>query len=154
LMSVAKLFGSYADVEVVGPDPLYKMQLLKDISKANKVGRPELIGATRHRDPLLCSVNAVATMLMLRFGKGGVIGSLPDVFDIYCNWTDEHSFLTSEDGSIPISYEAHYLLFAEMKTASGLLHMMADSATKLRSFGAMAANERQASHPEIERAGR
>ena len=136
------------------PDPFYKMQVLKDDAKANKVGRPELIGTTRHKDPEVCSINAVATMLLLRFGKEGMIGALPDFFDMYCNWTEENALFTRADGTGAMEYEEQRLIFQDMKTAAGLQNMMADSATKLRSFGAMHANEFQASHPEIERFGR
>lgn len=153
-LSLGKLFGAYAPPAVVGPDPFYKMQLLKDDAKANKVGRPELIGVTRHRDPLLCSVNAVATMLLLRLGTGGICPGLPDFFDLHCNWTEEYAFLASLDGKSSVTYEEHNELFYQMKTAAGLQNLMGDSATKLRSFGAMHASEHQASHPEIERAGR
>ena len=154
LTSVAKLFGSYVQGGIVGPDPFYKMQVLKDDAKANKVGRPELIGTTRHKDPEVCSINAVATMLLLRFGKEGMIGALPDFFDMYCNWTEENALFTRADGTGAMEYEEQRLIFQDMKTAAGLQNMMADSATKLRSFGAMHANEFQASHPEIERFGR
>ena len=44
-VSLGKVFGSYANPCSVGPDPFYKMQMLKDESKANKNGRNELIGA-------------------------------------------------------------------------------------------------------------
>ena len=47
LVSVAKLFGAYSPRDIIGPDPFYKMQLLKDESKANTEGRPELIGTQR-----------------------------------------------------------------------------------------------------------
>ena len=53
-----------------------------------------------------------------------------------------------------MSYENHAKIFHEMKQAAGLTHIMDGLATKLRSFGAMAAADREASHPEIERAGR
>lgn len=69
-VSVGKLFGTYLPADVVGPDRMYKLQLLKDEAKHNKGGRTELIGTARHKDPLLCSVNAIATMLILRFGSG------------------------------------------------------------------------------------
>jgi hypothetical protein len=49
---------------------------------------------------------------------------------------------------------SHVQLFAQMKTAAGLEGIMADTATKLRSFGAMNASDNQASHAEIERSGR
>ena len=86
--SVGKLYGMYLPSDVVGPDPLYKMIMLKDVSKANKDNRPEIIGVARHRDPLLCGINATATMLLLRFGAGGLIGKLPDFFDIKCRCCD------------------------------------------------------------------
>ena len=153
-MSVAKLFGTYMPTEVVGPDRFYKMQILKDQSKSNKTGKNELIGATRHRQPLLCSINAVTTMLILRFGNDGVIGELPDFFDVYCTWTEDCSLFTKVDGHGDLSYNDHYAIFKGMKEAAGLENVMNDTATKLRSFGAMHANEHQASNPEIKRAGR
>ena len=153
-MSISKLFGSYAPSDIMGPDPFYKMMLLKDESKANKQARPELIGCTRHRDPLLCSINATVTMMILRYGSGGLIGTLPDFFDVHCCWTDEHSFLTDPNGQGQLTYDMHTKLFEDMKVAAGLVMLMGDSATKLRSFGAMCANEHQAHHDEIERAGR
>ena len=153
-MSVAKLHGSAATADIVGPDQLYKLMLLKDESKANKAARPELIGATRHRDPLMCAVNAVSTMLLLRYGSGGIVGSLPDFFDMHCCWTEEESFLTGPNGKGQLTYEMHDRLFDNMKKAAGMTMLMNECSTKLRSFGAMAANEHQAHHDEIERAGR
>eukprot|EP00966_Prymnesium_polylepis_P327266 7383149-Prymnesium_polylepis.1 len=105
-MSVGKLFGAYANKKVVGPDAFYKMQVLKDHSKANKVGRPEIIGATRNKDPLLCALNATATMLILRFGRGGVLGSLPNFFDVHDDWPGRNSFLAKEDGTGALPYTA------------------------------------------------
>jgi hypothetical protein len=153
-VSVAKLFGHYSPSNIIGPDPFYKMQLLKDESKANTQGRPELLGTTRHHNPLLCSINAVSSMLLLRFGKDGIIGNLPPFFDPLHDWPSQNMFLTSSDGSGHLSYGLHKEIFASMKNAAGLNLLMGDSATKLRSFGAMSASENQASHPEIERAGR
>ena len=101
-----KLFGEWLPLEAVGPDQLYKLQLLKvcalitecwhavlsrrcslvpcnytdqidhvgsqlfsleltllkDESKSNKTGRPELVGTARHKDSLFCAVNAMATI--------------------------------------------------------------------------------------------
>jgi len=158
--SVGKLFGAYANKEVVGPDAFYKMQLLKDDSKANKMGRPEIVGVTRNKDPLVGAINAVATMLILRFGRGGVLGELPSFFDEHNDWPNEHGFLTLDNGTGAMPYKGsqaepgHLQLFQDMKQAAGLTGIMHDSQTKLRSFGAMNASEFQASHPEIERAGR
>ena len=159
-MSVGKVFGAYAPPEVVGPDPLYKLQLLKDESKNNRIGRPEIMGIGRHKHPLLCGVNAIATMLILRFGRGGVIGVLPDVFNQYNDWPSENSLITGPDGRGMMEYLGnsfaigHVGLFEQMKIAAGLEGVMADTLTKLRSFGAMHASDHQASHPEIERSGR
>ena len=161
-MSLGKCFGKFAKANIIGPDPFYQLHLLKDESKANKVGRPELTGATRHQDPLLCAINATATMLILRFGPGGIVGELPDFFDPRCDWPGELSFLTTIDatGSLPYTggmrpyNPGHKELFRDMKMAAGLVMEMGDCATKLRSFGAMNACENQASHPEIERMGR
>lgn len=153
-MSIAKLYGTSMPTEVVGPDKFYKMQILKDEAKSNKTGKNELIGATRHRSPLLCSINAVATMLILRFGTDGIIGQLPSFFDRYCTWTEDCSFLTQADGTGVLSYNDHYVIFKGMKEAAGMLNILNDTATKLRSFGAMNANEKQASNAEIRRAGR
>lgn len=153
-MSIAKLYGTFVDSDVVGPDNFYKMQILKDEAKSNKTGKNELIGATRHKDPLLCSINATTTMLILRFGPEGIIGQLPDFFDHRCRWTEECGFLTLADGSGELDYTVHYTLFKAMKTACGMETLLADTATKLRSFGAMHANEHQASNAEIKRSGR
>jgi hypothetical protein len=153
-VSVAKLFGQYSPSNIIGPDPFYKMQLLKDESKANTEGRPELLGATRHRNPLLCSINAVATMLLLRFGREGIIGELPNFFDPKVDWPKMNSLLTDATCEDLLSYRVHERLFNDMRKAAGLIHLMGDCATKLRSFGAMSASEHQASHAEIERAGR
>ena len=154
-LSVAKCFGSFKPKRVVGPDEYYELMILKDDSKANKVGRPELIGATRHIDPWLCSVNAIATTLLLRFGTGGPFEQgLPDFFDAYNDWPSQHQFLTGAHGNAHITYEDQSRLFADMKRAAGMMHLMEDSATKLRSWGAMAAAELQASHAEIEKHGR
>lgn len=153
-MSVSKLYGSFVPLEVVGPDSFYKMQLLKDESKSNKTGKNEIIGGTRHKDPILCSINAVQTMLILRFGRNGCIGELPNFFDMYCRWTEECGFLTQHDGQGMLSYTSHYDIFKGMKQAAGMENILADSATKLRSFGAMNANEHQATNAEIRRTGR
>ena len=153
VLSVAKLFGQYKPNEIVGPDNYYECMILKDDSKANKVGRPELIGATRHRSPWLCSINAIATMLLLRFGKQGLM-DLPDFFDAYNNWPAEHQLLTANDGKHYMSYEEQKALFSQMKSAAGMMHLLEDSATKLRSWGAMAASQHQVSHQDIERHGR
>ena len=47
-VSLAKMHGSIEPQDVVGPDTFYKIQVLKDHSKANTIGKNELIGATRH----------------------------------------------------------------------------------------------------------
>ena len=52
-VAVAKLFGEYAPTDVVGPDRMYKMQILMDEAKHNKTAKNELIGATRHRLSLI-----------------------------------------------------------------------------------------------------
>ena len=160
MLSLGKLYGNYGNSQVVGPDPFYQIVILKDESKANKVGRSEYIGATRHRDPLLCAVNAAATMLLLRFGEGGMIGQLPDFFDAHCDWPNEQNLLTKHDctGCLPYAGSkrapGHKEIFDDMKQASGLIGAMSDCSTKLRSFGAMHASQLLASAPEIERAGR
>lgn len=152
-MSAGKVFGAYAPQSIVGPDPFYKLQVLKDESKSNKEARPELIGATRHADPLLCAVNAVATMFLLRFGKGGLL-PFPDMFNFSIDWPSQNHLMTNEEGTGPLSYDAHAMLFDQMKTAAGLEIALHGVSTKLRSFGAMHASDYQASHPEIERKGR
>ena len=164
MMSVGKLFGSYVSTDIIGPDRLYRVQLLKDSSKNNRVGRPEIIGIGRHKIALLCGINAIITMLILRFGRGGLIGQLPDFFDPYLLWSCLNCLLTRPDGKGMMDYDhskdfpevvnSHVQLFAQMKTAAGLEGIMADTATKLRSFGAMNASDNQASHAEIERSGR
>lgn len=162
-MTVGKVFGQFTNQDMVGPDPFYKMQILKDDSKANKNLRNELLGSTRHRDPLLCSVNAVATMLIARFGTGGVVGQLPNFFDILCDWPGECPFLTEVDDAnrggavlpnVAMSYATHAKLFEGMKRAAGLTHIMNEVSTKLRSWGAMHANEMAAHNDEIRRTGR
>jgi hypothetical protein len=153
-VAVAKLFGEYAPTDVVGPDRMYKMQILMDEAKHNKTAKNELIGATRHRDPLRCAVNAAATALLLRFGTCGVLGKLPDFFDVNCNWPDEHHLFTESDGHSPLRYNTHVSLFADMKAAAGLMMVMGSCATKLRSFGAMHASDYQAPHEDIEKMGR
>ena len=70
-VSVGKLFLTHVRDAIVRPDRMYKMQCLKDTAKHNKCGRNELIGTTRHKDPLLCCINAMATTMLLRFGKDG-----------------------------------------------------------------------------------
>ena len=136
------------------------MQILKDESKNNKVGRPEITGATRNRDPLCCACNGVATMLILRYGRGGVIGQLPDFFDVWNDWPSRNSLFSKSDGEgvLPytgsVSEPGHIQLFSDMKQAAGLLGIMSHTATKLRSFGAMHAHQKHASNPEIERMGR
>ena len=109
-------------------------------------------GLTRHTNPLVCGVNATATYLLLRYGRGG-IDVLPNFFDGDDNWTGETNLFCSHDGTGLLSYTEHSALFADMKNASGLALFM-DTMTKLRSFGAMNASENQASHDEMERAGR
>ena len=47
-VSLGKLYGKYGSSKTVGPDPLYKLTILKDESKANKSSRNESIGATTH----------------------------------------------------------------------------------------------------------
>ena len=128
-LSVGKLYGRYCREAVVGPDPFYQLVLCKDESKTNKVGRNEMMGATRHKDPLLCAINAVASMLILRFGAGGIVGKLPDFFDRYCDWPAENSFLTTGDGTGILPYQGsrskpgHVNLFADMKQAAGLVSL-------------------------------
>ena len=159
-ISISKLFGSYEENDMIGPDPFYKLQVLKDEAKNNKVGRLEITGATRHRDPAFCCINATATMLILRFGRDGVIGQLPDFFNFNDDWPSYHAFLTQSNGwgVLPytgcVSEPGHVQLFADMKQVAGLLGIMAHTATKMRSFGAMHAHARRASPPEIERMGR
>ena len=103
-VSVGKLFGTYEDPATIGPDPFYKMQILKDESKNNRVGRPEITGATRHCDPLKCACNAVASMLILRFGRDGIIGKLPDFFNIYLDVWSHNALLTRSDGTGVLPY--------------------------------------------------
>ena len=159
-VSVGKVFGTYVREGIVGPDRMYKMQVLKDVAKHNKSGRNELVGVTRHKDPLFCAINATAAMLILRWGRGGVIGELPDFFDPMNDWPDENSLFTNEGGDGIMPYngaydrQGHVQLFRDMKTAAGLEHLMNDCVTKLRSFGAMHAAEGQADHAEVERMGR
>lgn len=92
---------------------------------------------------------------------GGIIGHLPNFFDIHYDWPSKHSLFTNEDGGQQLPYETgrsrlqgHVDIFADMKIASGLQQTLQECATKLRAFGAMAASMRRASHPEIERTGR
>ena len=113
-----------------------------------------LTGSTRHKNPLCCAINATSTLLILRLGKDGIIGELPNFFDPLNNWPEEMSFLTGPNGHGILEYTTHKKLFEEMKNAAGLRHLMGDSATKLRSFGAMHADEQQASHPQLCRFGR
>ena len=80
-VSMSKVFGHFGRVQVVGPDPVYKLHVLKDESKTNKDGTPELMGVTRRAHPSECAINAITTVFLLRFGKGGLIGELPDFFD-------------------------------------------------------------------------
>ena len=151
-VSLGKLHGSYGSMQTVGPDPFYKLHILKDESKANKTNRNEAIGVTQHKNPLLCAVNATATYLLLRYGRDGITG-LPDFIDAENNWTGETHMFCRHDGTGMLSYNDHSALFTDMKQASGLENLM-DTRTKLQSFGAMQANENQASHEETERAGR
>ena len=88
-VSVGKMYGVYEPVKIVGPDQLFKCQLLKDESKANVTGANELIGVTRSANPTECAVNAMATMLIARFGKDGVVGKLPNFLDFWNDWPSE-----------------------------------------------------------------
>jgi hypothetical protein len=74
-------------------------------------------------------------MLILRFGRGGVIGELPDVFNPYNDWPSENSLITGPDGrgmmnylgnSFAIYAIGHVGLFEQMKIAAGLEGVMAD----------------------------
>ena len=47
----------------------------------NKDGTPELMGVTRRARLSECATNAITTVFLLRFGRGGLIGELPDFFD-------------------------------------------------------------------------
>ena len=47
-VSLGKLYGMYGNPKAVGPDPFYKLTILKDESKANKTNRNESIGVTAH----------------------------------------------------------------------------------------------------------
>ena len=93
------------------------------------------MGIGRHEHPLLCGVNAIATMLILRFGRGGVIGELPDVFNPYNDWPSENSLITGPDGRGMMDYLGnsfaigHVGLFEQMKIAAGLEGVMADTLT-------------------------
>ena len=159
-VTIGKVFGSYIRPGIVSPDQMYKLQCLKDVAKHNKSGKNELIGTTRHQDPICCGVNAFATMLLLRYGVGGVVGELPDFFDGARDIWNENSMFTAEDGSGKLPYKAawgrqgHCELFADMKNAAGLGEAMHDVCTKLRSYGAMYAAEGQAPHSSIEATGR
>jgi hypothetical protein len=159
-VSVSKLHGVYVRQGVVGPDQMYKMQILKDVAKHNKTGKNELIGNTRNKDPLLCAMNAMTTVIILRYGTKGVLGQLPDFFDITNDWPNYSSLFTTEDGTGQLPYSAsgraqgQLQLFQDMKRAAGLTEILDDTATKLRSYGAMAALEGQAPSEEVERSGR
>ena len=93
-------------------------------------------------------------MLLLRFGKDGVIGRLPDVFNPADNWPAKNALFTGPGGAGLLSYNEHHRLFHEMKNAAGMHHLLNEQATKLRSFGAMQASENQAGKDWIEGAGR
>ena len=166
-VTVAKLHGYGLPVSAVGPDPMYMMKVLKDnCAKHNVQGRPEVIAAVRHPDPLKCALNATATVLILRFGRFGLLGSstshgLPDFFDYTTDWQQEHNMLTTRTGKGRLPYKGnrsigpgHKDLFITMKEHAGLKGTFADCVTKLRSFGAMYAVMNNASLPETERAGR
>ena len=159
-VTVGKVWGTYMRDGIVSPDRMYKLQCLKDVAKHNKSGKNEIIGTTRHRDPLVCGVNAFATMLLLRYGTGGVVGELPDFFNSSRDIWAENSMFTNEDGTGELPYKAawgrqgHCELFEDMKNAAGLGEAMHDVVTKLRSYGAMYAAEGQASEQAIERSGR
>ena len=132
-VTVAKLHGYALPVTVCGPDPMYMMKVLKDnCAKHNVQGRPELIAAVRHPDPLKCPLNATATALILRFGRFGMLGSstthgLPDFFDYTVDWQKEHCMLTTRTGKGRMPYKGnrtvgpgHSELFMTMKEYAGL----------------------------------
>ena len=93
-------------------------------------------------------------MLLLRFGRDGIIGELPHFFDTQSDWPADNSLFTGPAGYGLLSYEEHRLLFQHMKGASGMSHLLDETATKLRSYGAMQASENQAGKDWIEGAGR
>ena len=146
--------------DVIGPDPMYQLTILKDYSKANKSGRPELLGVTRAKNPLTCPVNAVATILILRFAKQGLRGGLPPIFDVFDDCWEYSAFFTRKDGEGKLPYKSgrldpgHWDLFKDMKSAAGLVNIMDACATKLRSFGAMKASQKQADNMSVMQAGR
>ena len=146
--------------DVIGPDPMYQLTILKDYSKANKSGRPELLGVTRAKNPLTCPVNAVATILILRFAKQGLHGGLPPIFDVFDDCWEYSAFFTRKDGEGKLPYKSgrldpgHWDLFKDMKSAAGLVNIMDACATKLRSFGAMKAAQKQADNMSVMQAGR
>ena len=166
-VSVAKLHGFALPLKCVGPDAMYLMKVLKDnCAKHNQMGRPELIAATRHPDPLKCCLDATATVFILRFAKQGFLGDgtkdgLPNFFDYNVDWQAEHCMLTTKTGKGRLKYKGnktigpgHLELFQDMKDAAGLWGALGDCATKLRSFGAMNAIMFNAEYLETERAGR
>ena len=146
--------------DVIGPDPMYQLTILKDYSKANKTGRPELLGVTRAKNPLTCPVNAVATLLILRFAKQGMNGGLPEIFDVSDDCWERAAFFTRKNGEGKLPYKSgrldpgHWDLFKDMKSAAGLINVMDACATKLRSFGAMKAAQKQADNMSVQQAGR
>ena len=161
-VSVSKLHGFMVPENVIGPDRMYLLKLLKDnCAKHNQLGRPELIACCRNPDPLKCVLNATATVAILRFGRHGIVGKLPDLFNFDENWPEKHNLLTTKDGKRPMPYRGtvatgmgHVQLFEEMKIGAGLLGVLKDILTKLRSYAAMNAVLYNADFNEVERSGR
>ena len=99
-----------ADLSVIlyppeeGPTPCFVVVLQTTTGKMNKTGRAQYMGAMRHKDPLLCSMGALAQYLYWRWHIGGE--QLP-IFKSRQNWY-KTKLLVGDNKDQEISYTAQY----------------------------------------------
>lgn len=87
-----------------GPTPCFAVVLQLTAGKMNKTGRAQYMGAMRHKDPLLCTMRALAQYL---FWRWHISGEQPPVFKSRQSWYST-KLLVGDDKQQQISYTAQY----------------------------------------------
>ena len=90
--SLGGLFIATAPTSSIGPDFAYISCILSDVSKSNTNNNTEFIAFIRHRFPNLCTQNKLGNMLLLRYGRNGLL-KLPMFGDKTSVWTESHRLI-------------------------------------------------------------
>ena len=108
-----------------GASPCFGIVMQVDRSKTNQGGKKEVKGALRHKDPLLCTMGALAQYLFWRFE---VAGESPPDFRTRASWY-KNKLLQGKVADEALSYDAQRettwrILAAAEATGSKVTHMM------------------------------